>query len=214
MKLIPVSIKDIARQYHSDQSKLVILSEDFSKVKLSIARHIFRTMKLDCEFDDLSFEIKDFVIDSNVGDIAPEGVSEIKIFLEGQNITEWMLQEETKMRQELDIVDFEFQTDPTLYFKDDEDITPIKEKIESVLFESCKEFEMLYIHNVGSRIELYPKISKKDYPTPTALVQGAISMMNRFHMLNQVMSLNAELIGKDDPKKILSIVSKYIEIVD
>lgn len=214
MKPVGISIKDLAKQYHSDKSKLVILNEDFNKVKLSIARHFFKIMNLDCDFDDLTFERKDFVIDSNVGDIAPDGVIEIKIFLESQDITEYMLQEETKMRQELDIVDFEFQTDPTLYFNDDEDITPIKEKIEDVLFESCKEFEMLYMHNVGSRIELYPRISKKDYPTPTALVQGAISMMNRFHMLNQIMSLNAELIGKDDPKKILSVISKYIEIVE
>lgn len=214
MKPVGTSIKDLAKQYHSDKSKLVILNEDFNKVKLSIARHFFKIMNLDCDFDDLTFERKDFVIDSNVGDIAPDGVVEIKIFLESQDITEYMLREETKMRQELDIVDFEFQTDPTLYFNDDEDITPIKEKIEDVLFESCKEFEMLYMHNVGSRIELYPRISKKDYPTPTALVQGAISMMNRFHMLNQIMSLNAELIGKDDPKKILSVISKYIEIVE
>lgn len=214
MKPVGTSIKDLAKQYHSDQSKLVILNEDFNKVKLSIARHFFKIMNLDCDFDDLTFERKDFVIDSNVGDIAPDGVIEIKIFLESQDITEYMLQEETKMRQELDIVDFEFQTDPTLYFNDDEDITPIKEKIEDVLFESCKEFEMLYMHNVGSRIELYLRISKKDYPTPAALVQGAISMMNRFHMLNQIMSLNAELIGKDDPKKILSVISKYIEIVE
>lgn len=73
---------------------------------------------------------------------------------------------------------------------------------------------MICMYNVGNRIEIFPKISKKDYPTHTALVQGAISMMNRFHMLNQIMSLNAELLGKDDPKKILSIVSKYIEIVE
>lgn len=214
MKPVGVSIIDLAKQYHEDKSRLVVLNEDFGKVKLAIARHFFKTMNFDYDFDDITFERKDFVIDSNVGDIAPEGIVEVKIFLSGNDITEYMLTDEMKMRQELDIVDFEFQTDPTLYFKDDEDITPIKEKIESVLFESCKEFEMLYMHNVGSRIELYPRISKKDYPTPTALVQGAISMMNRFHMLNQVMSLNAELIGKDSPDKILKIVSKYIEVVE
>lgn len=214
--MIPAGVRlvDLAKQEHENKIRFVMLEENFGKMKLAIARYIFKVMGVDNDFDDLVFETKDFVIDSNVGDISPENAIEVKILLEDQDITEYMLKDEVGMTKDLDIYDFKVSDNPVSYYIFDEDKTPIKDKIEEILHDFLFDFETAIMKNVDTKLEISPKVNKKYCDNISDLVRTSLSMLNRFHMLEQVMELNAELMNEENPDKILKIVSKYVEIID